>query len=129
MSIELLRKVSGHLDNAGLLTGYAKKYFRWSDADVKGTANFVLFRMSGTAGARDATVQRPDVRILLVCKANEVEVDGSQKAEAIFANFAGTTAPVGIIKFEPLGTVNGPFYLDNGRGVFEIIVRCFVSDH
>lgn len=128
MSIELLEKVAGHLDDAGLLTGYAKKYFRWTDADVSGTANFVLFRMSGTAGARDATVQRPDVRILLVCNAASV-VSGSQKADAIFANFSGTTAPSGIIKFEPLGAVSGPFYLDNGRGVFEIIVRCFVSDH
>jgi len=128
MSIELLKKVAGHLDDAGLITGYTKKYFRWTDADVAGTANFVLFRMAGTAGARDATVQRPDVRILLVCNAKSVDA-GSQKAEAIFANFAGTTAPDGIIKLEPLGTVNGPFYLDNGRSVFEIIVRCFVSDH
>jgi hypothetical protein len=128
MSLALLEKIAAHLDDAGLLTGYTKKYFRWTDADVNGAANFVLFRMAGTAGARDATVQRPDVRILLVCNATDV-IAASQKADAIFANFAGITTPPGVIKLEPLGTVGGPFYMANGRGVFEIIVRCFVSDH
>ena len=128
MSASLLEKVAQHLTDAGLLTGLAVKYYRWTDADERGSANFIVFRMSGTAGARDATLQQPDVRILLCATAKEVKA-GNDKADAIFSNFAGTTTIAGVVKFEPLATVIGPMYLDNGRAVFEINVRCFVQDH
>ena len=127
MSIGLLEKVSGHLKDAGLMAGYDDKYYSWTDADVKGAAGFVLFQMAGTSGIRNATVQSPDVRLLLVCKKDKLR-EGNDAADAIFANFAGMTKPAGVLKLEPIATVMGPYYLDNGRGVFEIIVRCFVQD-
>lgn len=128
MSAALLETIATHLTDAGLLTGLTKKYYQWTDADEKGSADFIVFRMSGTAGARNATLQQPDVRILLCVKAANVKT-GNAKADAIFANFAGISTAPGVVKFEPLATVMGPMYLDNGRAVFEINVRCFVQDH
>ena len=127
MSIGLLEKVSGHLKDAGLMTGFDDKYYSWTDKDGEGSAGFVLFQMAGTSGIRNATVQSPDVRLLLVCKKDKLR-EGNNEADAIFANFAGMTKPTGILKLDPIGTVMGPYYLDNGRGVFEIVVRCFVQD-
>ena len=128
MSLSLLQSIVGHLQDSGLLDGIAVKYYRWTDAEADGSGNFLVMRMSGTAGIRNATVQSPDVRLLLVADPSQV-VSMNQKADAIFAKFADTTAPAGVLKLEPLSTVSGPYYLDNGRGVFEIIVRCFVQDH
>jgi hypothetical protein len=128
MSLSLLQSVIGFLQDASLLDGLAVRYYRWTDADLNGNGNFIVVRMSGTSGIRNATVQSPDVRLLLVFPAASVTT-GSQIADAIFAKFSDATAPYGVLKFEPLSTVSGPYYLDNGRGVFEIIVRCFVQDH
>lgn len=128
MSAALLENIANHLTDAGLLTGLDKKFYRWTDADLNGSADFIVFRMAGTAGARDATLQQPDVRILLCVMPANVKL-GNQKADAIFANFAGTSTATGVVKFEPLATVSSPMYLDNGRAVFEINVRCFVQDH
>lgn len=128
MSLSLLQSIAGHLQDAGLLDGIAVKYYRWTDADAAGSGNFLVIRMSGTAGIRNSKVQTPDVRLLLVADPAQV-VTMNQRADAIFAKFSDTTAPAGVLKLEPLSAVSGPYYLDNGRGVFEIIVRCFVQDH
>lgn len=128
MSLSLLQKVAGYLQDLGLIDGIAVKYYRWTDADMNGAGNFLVLRMAGTAGIRNATVQSPDVRLLLVADPSQV-VSMNQKADAIFDKLADTIAPSGVLKLEPLSTVSGPYYLDNGRGVFEIIVRCFVQDH
>lgn len=127
MSHQLLEKVATHLVMAGLLDGMTIKYFRWTDADVNGAANFIMLRMAGSSGIRDAIVQSPDIKILIVGKADEIK-QTNEKADAIFANFAGLTTPLGILKLDPLAIVTGPYYLDNGRCVFEINVRAFVTN-
>ena len=119
MSIGLLEKVSGHLKDAGLMMGFADKYYSWSDADVAGAAGFILFQMNGTSGIkRYSTVARcSPIGGLQKDKLRE----GNGIADAIFANFAGMTKPAGILKFEPIGQVMGPYFLDNGRGVLKLL--------
>ena len=39
------RKSIRHLKDAGLMMGFADKYYSWSDADVAGAAGFILFQM------------------------------------------------------------------------------------
>jgi hypothetical protein len=128
MSQALLRSIAALVADANIAPGFVEKFYRWTDADVNGSANFILYRMAGTAGQRDQFVQRPDVRVLVVVPPSAIAL-GNQIADAIFQLFAGTAVPVNVLKLEPLGTVMGPMYLDNGRGVFEVIVRCFVQDH
>ncbi len=127
MSHQLLEKVSTHLRMAGLLDDVLSKYYGWKDADLQGKADFVVFLMSGTSGPRDAIVQSPDIKLLVVGQAVAPKAT-NEKADAIFENLAGLTTPEGIIKLEPLSIVSGPYYLDNGRCVFEINLRCFVSN-
>jgi hypothetical protein len=127
MSYQLLKSVETCLRDAGLITGFTAKFYRWLDADVKGTADFIVFRMSGTSGPRDQFLQQPDIRILVVGKAKKID-ETNAVADAIYAFFAGTETAIGVTKLEPLATVTGPYFMDNERCVFEINVRCFVAD-
>lgn len=128
MSAALLQNIASFLEGQNLLTNYDVKYYSWTDADFKGKGNFIVLRMAGTAGLRDHVVQRPDVRVLVVVDGKHT-VDGNNKADEIFSAFAGLSKPSGVLKLEPIGTVIGPFGLENGRQVFEINVRCYVQDH
>lgn len=127
MSLQLLKRVSAHLENAGLLVGYKIRYFDWSDKDLSGAADFVLFRMAG-AGPRDSVIQRPSVMIVLVCGPQSIE-QGNDASKAIFDKLADGTATAGVLKFEPLGIVGGPYRLNNDRRAFDMTVRCFVEDY
>lgn len=130
MSLQLLQRVSGHLNDAGLLTGYDVLYFKWTDERIEQNTPFILFRMAGTSGADNQCVQFPDVRILLVGSVT-VPDDADTRAYDILRHFrTDFDTPTQSVKyFEPLGQVVGPMYLENGRPVFEINVRCMVDDH
>ncbi len=128
MSLPLLQRVESFLHSQGLLGGWSVKFFGWNDADVAGTGNFIVLKMAGTSGERDEIVQRPDVRVLVVGAPTKT-IDPDAKAKAIYDLFAGTETVSGVIKFEPLSVVQGPFVLDNKRWVFELIVRCYVEDY
>ncbi len=127
MSYQLLKSVETALRDAGIIAGYTAKFYRWTDADVKGAADFIVFRMSGTSGQRDQFMQQPDVRILVVGAATKIK-ETNEAADAIYAFFAGTDTALGVTKLEPIATVAGPYFMDNGRCVFEVNVRCFVPD-
>jgi hypothetical protein len=128
MSLPLLERVKTFFDEQSLITGYTIKYFTWTDADVAGTGNFICLQMAGTGGLRDEVVQRPDVRVIIVGAPTKT-IEPDAKAKQIFDAFAGTETTDGVIKFEPIGVVGGPYQLDNKRWAFEIIVRCFVEDY
>lgn len=124
MTVALMQSVYDHLGDT-LLAGLQRKYFRWTDADEQGTANFVVLRNNG-AGIRDASVQRPDLKMMLVFKPTDAVI-GNQKSEAIFQKLADGTKPNTMLKIEPMGAVTGPYYLENGRCVYEINMRCYVA--
>jgi hypothetical protein len=128
MSLPLLERVRDFLDEQSLHTGYTAEFFTWTDARIAGAGGFICYQMAGTSGLRDEIVQRPDVRVIVVgAPAKTVEVDA--KAKAIYGAFAGIETTTGVIKFEPIGVVGGPYQLDNKRWAFEIIVRCSVEDY
>lgn len=128
MSLALLERVSAHLSDAGLLTGYDVLYFKWTDEREAQNTPFVLFRMAGTSGVDNQCVQYPDVRILLVGTPTTA-VDTDSDAYSLHRYFRTDFEGSGTTYFEPLGQVIGPTYLENGRPVFEINVRCLVDDH
>lgn len=127
MSAELLQKVSAHV--AHLLTGYAIKYYRWSDEDLNGSGQVVLFRSDGIRGGSDYQLQYVDVSMQMVCNPSAVQAGDAVMLSVLRYlrsddGFKGGT----VGNFEPIA-MTGPAYLQNGRARFEIVIRCMVEDY
>lgn len=127
MSLVILEKVRDHINAAALLTGYAAKYFRWTDADVQGTTPFILFRRPGSGGDSNILLQQTDVLIQLVGTPTTV-VAGDARMQSILRLFRGSTSQTGVVRFDPIGPVRGPLYLENGRPVWELLVRVMTEN-
>lgn len=126
MSQTLLNRVKDHV--APLLMGYAIKYYRWSDADLSGSGSVALFRMSGTNGGATHVVQWPDVSIYLLANPDEV-VQADNDMLAILRYLRADYETTNVFNMVPVGTYTGPMYLDNGRALFEMVIRCGTEDH
>lgn len=127
MSDELLNHVKDHIDH--LLTGYAIRFYRWTDQDLQGTGQVVLFRMAGTSGPSDHQIQYPDVSVQMICNPDQVRAGDAVMLSVLrfLRSDAGFTSD-DVENFEPLD-MRGPSYLENGRARFELVVRCLVEDH
>mgnify|MGYP001244658100 CR=1 FL=1 len=127
MSNELLQRVSSHISH--LLTGYTLRYFRWTDSDLRGSGQVVLFRMAGTSGPSDHQIQYPDVSVQMICNPDSVVAGDAVMLSVLrfLRSEAGFTSAT-IENFEPL-RLTGPAYLENGRARFELVIRCLVEDH
>jgi len=126
MSLTLLNRVRGLLDDNNLLDGYAVRYFRWTDADIAGNTPFVLFRQSGS-GESNELVQNTLVSVVLVATpTTAVSADALMQSLLRWVRVSG--GDTGSIRFDPAGTVVGPSYLENGRPVFTLDVRVFTQD-
>jgi hypothetical protein len=129
MSSQLLLRVKNHIvDQGGLLTIYAKKYYRWSDADLKGSGGVALFRITGTAGRTDAQAQQIDVSLFLLADpklVTQADSDMLGVLRYLRANYSDSDA----FQYRPLQSYTGPVYMENGRAMFEMVIRCGVEDH
>lgn len=129
MSAALLQRLSGHvITDGGLLGDYALRYYRWLDSDLSGAGSVVLFRAAGSSGTADSEVQFPDAMIQIMADRDQVtqaDADMLGVVQYLRANYK----TAGAFLFRPIGTFNGPSYLDNGRAIFETIIRCGVTDH
>lgn len=126
MSIVLIKRVKQHVIDASLTTGYTLKHFRWSDKDINGKNPFIVFRQSGS-GVSNILLQQTDVLIQL-SQIPTATKSGDDNMQAILRLFRGDTVQAGIVRFEPIGTVLGPFMLENGRRLWELTIRCFTED-
>ena len=127
MSVELMTRVKDHI--AHLLTGYQIRYFRWTDADLNGAGNVVLFRMAGSGGTSSHLLQSKDVSVQMICAPEAVQAGDAVMLSVVRYlrsedGFTGADA----VGYEPLAT-SGPSYLENGRARFELVIRCLVEDH
>ena len=127
MSDELLNRVKNHI--LPLLTGYAIRFYRWTDEDLQGAGQVVLFRMAGTAGPSDHQIQYPDVSVQMICNPDQVRAGDAVMLSVLrfLRSEAGFTSGT-VENFEPLSQ-SGPSYLENGRARFEMVIRCLVEDH
>lgn len=129
MSQTLLARIKNHIiDDGGLLAAYTVKYYRWSDDDLNGDGNVVLFRMSGTSGPSAHVIQWPDVSLYILARPDSVvQADNDMLAvlQYLRADYEGT----GVFNMHPVGTYTSPMYLDNGRAMFEMVIRAGVEDH
>lgn len=130
MSRQLLKRVADDLSGRGFLVGYEIKYYRWEDSDVEGNTPFVLFRQEGTGGGggtSDVHLQQTDITIRLVDNsAGATAADDAMNT--ILRHFRLSSVPAGVIKYQPITNVVGPMYLENGRPMFELVVRVFTED-
>ena len=122
---DLLLDVRDHLQGQDLLDGLQVQFYRWTDAD--GTPTFVI-RRAGTGGASDHLVQRPDIRLILVTgSASDVRA-GEVRMHNILRYLRGAYSSASVLNYQPMSGVIGPNYLENGRGVFELNIRCLTDD-
>jgi hypothetical protein len=129
MSRTLLQRVKTHIVDTGtLLSGYSVRYFKWQDTDLSGAGEIALFRTMGTEGQVNRHVQFPDVSLyLLASPANVGQADDDLLGvvQYLRANPSGT----GAFNMFPAGTFTGPTYLENGRAIFELVIRTGTTDH
>lgn len=129
MSATLLQRVKGHIvDDGGLLSAYKVRYFRWTDRDLGGSARVALFRMTGTSGRVNHEAQQQDVSLHLLAGASltkQADDDMLSVLQYLRSSFAATD----VYAMHPLGGFTGPSYLQNGRAMFEMVIRCGVTDH
>ena len=129
MSATLLQRAKAHIiDDGGLLSGYALRYYRWSDSDLAGAGSVALFRMTGTTGSVQTPAQFLDVSLFLLADPQGVKTaddDMLGVLQYLRANYEDT----GVFNFFPLAGYTGPVFLENGRGMFEMVIRCGVEDH
>ena len=128
MSATLLQRTSGILTAAGLTSGYKVRYFKWTDAN--GPERTMLFRLTGTeGGATTSEVQYPDVQVMLIGESELVTVALMERAREILA-FVRTSDQIDdTLIAEPLGTLQGPYDLEDGRPWCKIDLRMMVCDH
>lgn len=123
----ILSATRDHVNDAGLLAPYEDLYFRWSDSDVGGNTPFILFRFPGSNGPSSILLQQRDVLIVLVDTKGESE-RGHDRISAIERLFRQGGIQPGIRRFEVLGGLNGPLYLENDRPVWQLNIRCYTED-
>lgn len=131
MSQALLLRTKQHIiDNGGLLAAYETRYYRWSDRDLNGAANIVLFRMTGTSGPTNHEAQQHDISLfLLAAPALVRQADQDMLAVLQYLRADGNYDTTGVYAFHPLQSYTGPTYLENDRAMFEMVIRCGVEDH
>lgn len=111
-----------------LLAGYAVKYFRWTDDDESSSTPFVMLRFPGPGGQSDELLQQFDVLLVLV-QTPSGALDGHDDMSDILARVRQGGAQNTVVRFEPLGNMVGPQYLENGRPVWTLNIRCYTEDY
>jgi len=129
MSDVLLQRVKGHIiDDGGLLSAYALRYYRWTDTDLDGSGGVALFRMSGPTGTINRHVQFLDVSLrLLADPADVTQADADMLA--VLRYLRANPTVTGAFNMFPLGSFTGPSFLQNGRALFEMVIRTGTEDH
>lgn len=129
MSSTILERLKAHIiDDGSLLSGYSLRYYRWRDVDLSGSGDVVLFRMTGTFGPVNRVTQQNDVSLFLLAdsdKVKQADLDMLGVLQYLRANYETT----GIHNMMPLGSYEGPSYMQNGRAMFEMVVRVGTEDH
>lgn len=129
MSATLLQRIKAHIvDDGGLLGSYALRYYRWLDSDLNGGGEVLLFRMTGSQGTINRHVQFPDVSLFLLAGKAAVKAADDDML-SVLQYLRANPATTGAFNVFPLGTYTGPSYLQNGRALFEMVLRTGTTDH
>jgi hypothetical protein len=127
MSDQLFTRVQNFIAAANLDSGYQVRFFRWLDSDIKGRIPMILIRRAGRSGISNRLLQQIDVQIMLVDNPTNVR-NADTRMQNIMRLFRGSSTTTGVVKFEPIGEIQGPIYLENDRPCWTLNVRCYVED-
>lgn len=129
MSAVLLQRVKKHIiDDGGFFSEHRLKYYKWTDADLNGTGQVVLLRMTGTSGLVSTPAQFHDVSLFALSGPSSVLATDNTMLE-VLRYLREDFADTGVFNMFPIGGYTGPSYLENDRAMFEIVIRCGVEDH
>lgn len=128
MSIVLAERLRDHLVLDSLTDGYTVKFYRWSDSDLQGSGQVMLFRVPGSAGLSDAVAQMKDVTISILADQDQVR-DAGIRMLAIERYLRANYSGVGFFNCWPIANHSGPFYTNNNRARFDLTVRMQIIDH
>lgn len=109
-----------------LLTGYTVKCFRWSDSGDP--VPVVLMRFPGGGGASDPLLQQFDVMLMMV-QEPVAATQGHADMSAILKRVREGGSQGTVRRFEPLDNIMGPQYLDDGRPMWTLNVRCYTEGY
>jgi hypothetical protein len=120
-----MQSLRQYLADAGLLDGYQVRFNRWSDADLEGAGNFVLFRVAGP-GVSNRIQQRYDVDVYMVAEPDSYVA--TQNAIAAVASYLrAAVIPPNAVRYSVPSNPTGPFEMTNGRQVFQLAVQVYTS--
>jgi len=120
----ILMACKAHIDD--LITDYTVKYFRWTDADASSEGPFIMLRLPGSGGQNDALKQEIDVLVALVTQP-QLTLQGHDDMALIQRRFRESGAEGVVKRFEVLAPAQGPSYLENGRPVWVLNIRCYTE--
>lgn len=109
-----------------LLADYTVKCFRWSDSED--SPPMVLMRFPGGGGASDPLLQQFDV-MLIMMQDSAAAKKGHDDMSAILKRVREGGSQGTVRRFEPLDNIMGPQYLDDGRPLWTINVRCYTEGY
>lgn len=121
---QIFEDLESHL--GALLTGYTVKYFRWSDNED--SPPMVLMRFPGGGGASDPLLQQFDVMLMMVQEPVAATL-GHADMSAILKRVREGGSHGTVRRFEPLDNIMGPQYLDDGRPLWTLNVRCYTEGY
>jgi len=125
VSVSVMQSLRQYLADAGLLDGYQVRFNRWSDADLEGAGNFVLFRVAGP-GVSNRIQQRHDIDLYMVAEP-ESYVATQNTIEAVASYLRAAVIPPNAVRYSVPSNPTGPFEMTNGRQVFQLAVQVYTS--
>lgn len=112
--------IKQYLIDHSLDDGYKLKLYRWNDADLdKKSDTFMVLRPRG-GGVIDRDIGREFYSVVIVGGANEDPDLGDSRSQLIRDTMITNYNTNDVIQFQFNTNVQGPFYIDNDRPVYEI---------
>lgn len=125
MSVPVMQSLRQYLADAALLDGYQVRFNRWSDADLEGAGNFVLFRVAGP-GVSNRIQQRHDIDLYMVAEPASY-VTTQNAIQAVAEHLRQAVQPPDVVRYSVPSNPAGPFEMTNGRQVFQLAVQAYTS--
>lgn len=120
----ILEACKAHIDD--IITDYTVKFFRWTDADASSRGPLIMMRLPGSGGQSDTLKQEIDVLLVLMTQP-QLTVQGHDDMTLIERRFRESGVQGVVKRFEVLAPAQGPSYLEDGRPVWVLNVRCYTE--
>ena len=115
------------IDGEGILTGWGVYVGTYNDKRDLGTKTLMIQEQS--TGSGNVYLQRHNLDLIFIAgtplETVTVKNKSQELARAARVNDTGAT---GLVKINPEGNPRGPFYMEDGRAVYELEVSVWTED-